>query len=233
VEVEQFVYTVSHDLKSPLVTILGFVGVLRENCAAEMPEIMRDSVGRIERAARRMNDLIEGLLEMGRVGRLQARLEPVDVGALCRQLIADNPHRFGKRGFCVCVEGQLGTVVADRARLAEAFDNLLSNAVKYGGGVPDPRITIGSEEVDSEVRFFVRDNGPGIRPEYHQKIFGLFQRLDTQSEGTGLGLAIVAKIMELHGGRAWVESAAGEGATFWVAFPARGVSMPVACEGQF
>jgi signal transduction histidine kinase len=166
-----------------------------------------------------MNDLIEGLLELGRIGRVRNKLEAVDVSQLCRQVVADSRHRLERAGVTVEVQEPLGTVVADRGRLVEVFDNLLSNAVKYGVGGQDPEVTIGAERWDGEARFFVRDHGPGIAPEYHEKIFGLFQRLDAQSEGTGLGLAIVARIMESHGGRAWVESAAGRGATFWISLP--------------
>ena len=218
-EMEQFVYTVSHDLKSPLVTILGFVGVLREELAAGRLDELPDATRRIERAAYRMNELIEGLLELGRIGRVQNILERVDVSVLCRQVIADNQHVLQQAGADVEIREPLGTVLADRARLAEVFDNLLSNAIKYGVGSHESRITIGAERSGGESRFFVRDYGRGIAPEYHQKIFGLFQRMDAKSEGTGLGLAIVAKVMESHGGRAWVDSAAGRGATFWIAFP--------------
>jgi PAS domain S-box-containing protein len=218
-EMEQFVYTVSHDLKSPLVTILGFVGVLREDFGEGDSEQFLESVGRIERAAHRMDHLIEGLLELGRIGRVSNKPETIDVGELCRQIVAENERRLKEVRLCVEIE-PLPHVVADRARLAEVFDNLLSNGIKYGVGGQQPRMTIGGLQTGGEVLFFVRDNGPGIAAEYHEKIFGLFQRLDSQSEGTGLGLAIVAKIMESHGGRAWVESAAGHGATFWIAFPA-------------
>ncbi len=112
------------------------------------------------------------------------------------------------------------SVPADRNRLAEILDNLLVNALKYACDGPEPRIEIGSLAADGEVRLFVRDNGPGIEPQQHENIFGLFQQLDATREGSGVGLAIVRRIMEVHHGRAWVESNIGEGATFWLAFPA-------------
>jgi signal transduction histidine kinase len=99
------------------------------------------------------------------------------------------------------------------------FENLVTNAVKYAADVAKPCIEIGSFDSDDEVRFFVRDNGPGISAEHHTRIFGLFQRLESGHEGTGVGLTIVQRIMEVHGGRVWIESETGQGATFWLAFP--------------
>jgi hypothetical protein len=109
-------------------------------------------------------------------------------------------------------------VSADRVRLKQVLENLLSNAVKYAIN-PDLRVEIGGRLTDKEVRLYVRDNGPGIDPLYHERVFGLFERLDRRHEGTGVGLAIVRRIMQLHGGRAWVESDVGGGATFWIALP--------------
>jgi PAS domain S-box-containing protein len=220
-EMEQFVYSVSHDLKSPLVTILGFVGILKEHLETGNREQALDSMTRIDRAAHRMSALIEGLLELGRIGRVNNRLETIDMAALCRQVSAEFGHQIDPSKTAIDIVEPIPAAFADRARMAEVFDNLLSNAIKYCNQGQDLSVTIGGVEDGHQVRFFVRDNGPGIPPEYHEKIFGLFQRLDTHHEGTGLGLAIVAKIMESHGGRAWVESAAGEGATFWIALPKR------------
>jgi signal transduction histidine kinase len=112
-------------------------------------------------------------------------------------------------------------ILADPTAISRLFQNLLGNAFKYGLGAPQPRIEVGGHVSESEVRFFVRDNGPGIPKEFQHKIFGLFQRLDTTQEGTGIGLAVVSKIMELHGGRVWIESGSQQGAAFWLAFPLR------------
>ena len=113
----------------------------------------------------------------------------------------------------------MGVIVADRIRIIELFENLIVNALKYGSPEPGGTITVGSKQTDTENCFFVRDTGPGIDARYHEKIFELFQRLDKSKEGSGAGLTIVSRIMEIHGGRAWVESEEGEGACFWIAFP--------------
>ena len=123
-----------------------------------------------------------------------------------------------KSGVELKIEPTLPSVRADASDLKRAFDNLINNAIKYASDQPNAVIEVGGSETQYVVRYFVRDNGPGIDPDYHEKIFGLFQRLETSKEGTGLGLASVRKIMRMHGGRAWVESELGKGATFWLEF---------------
>ena len=113
------------------------------------------------------------------------------------------------------------TVVGDRERVYQVFDNLLVNAIKYGSNASEPRIEFAARQVGGEILALVRDNGKGIAPEYHEQIFKLFHRLDQDKGGVGVGLAIVKRIVELHGGRVWVESRPGEGATFWLALPKR------------
>src|SRR6185369_15619251 len=109
--------------------------------------------------------------------------------------------------------------MADYGQLVQVFENLLSNAVKYGVSGTERRLEVGSVAGEGEVRVYVRDFGPGIAPEHHHRIFGLFQRLGEGPDSTGVGLAIVQRVAEVHGGRAWVESEPGRGATFWVSFP--------------
>ncbi|MEO8494945.1 MAG: ATP-binding protein [Planctomycetota bacterium] len=134
-------------------------------------------------------------------------------------LQAQLADRAASVGMTMAVLRPIPNLVADVRDVTRTFENLLNNAVKYAGDVPQPVVEVGGHVQDGEVRYFVRDNGPGIEPEYHEKIFGLFQRLDTSKEGTGVGLASVAKVMRMYGGRVWVESSLGEGATFWLAFP--------------
>jgi len=166
-----------------------------------------------------MHQSINDLLELSRVGRVRSRPEQLDMNNLVGQLAEDMAPRLREAGIRLEVQPGLPPIIADPTRVTEVFENLITNAMKYGADVPDPLIEIGSEECDEEVRFFVRDNGPGIPPEYHKRIFGLFQRLDNRKEGTGVGLTIVQRIMEVHGGRVWVDSDVGRGATFWLAFP--------------
>jgi PAS domain S-box-containing protein len=218
-EMEQFVYTVSHDLKSPIVTCVGFMGLMKEDIKAQQYDSLDDSMQRLERAISRMHQSINDLLELSRVGRVRSRPEQIDMDEMIGQIAEEMAPRLAERGIQLDVAGDLPPIIADRTRVVEVFENLITNAIKYGGDVAQPRIEIGSQEADDEVRFYVRDNGPGIAPEYHKRIFGLFQRLDNKKEGTGVGLTIVQRIMEVHGGRVWIESQVGQGATFWLAFP--------------
>lgn len=219
-EMQQFVYTVSHDLKSPLVTCKGFVGTLREDIEAQQWDDVHDALGRIERATDRMGALIEDLLQLSRIGVIRNEPEEVDVSQLVVAVADELAAKIEQVGAEIRIQPEMPPVVADRLRLSEIFENLLSNALKYGCCVESPRIEIGAVQDDGQICYFVQDNGPGIAPEFHEKIFGLFQRLEADKEGTGVGLAAVARIMEVHGGTFGVDSAPGEGARFWVAFPA-------------
>lgn len=220
-EMEQFVYSVSHDLKSPLVTVTGFVGMLKEDIAAGNSDGAADSVGRIERATRRMSALIDDLLQLSRIGRVEIERQSVALQEVIQDLEQDLSDQFRASGARLHVDGTLPTVSADRAQVVEVFDNLISNALKYGCTKPGGAVRVGSQMGTEEVQIWVQDDGPGIPPAYHEKIFQAFQRLSNQTEGTGVGLAIVEKIMRTHGGRVWVESEEGKGARFWVAFPER------------
>ena len=218
-EMEQFVYTVSHDLKSPIVTSLSFIQFIREDLPLPAPEAVLDSLNRLERANRRMAQLIEDLMRLSRVGRLELLPEPLDMTALAREVWRDLGERFKNSKVDVQIESDMPHIWADKGRIMQLFENLFINAVKYGMPALNPRIWVGSVVSEQEVCFFVRDNGPGIAPEFHRVIFALFERLDSKKEGTGVGLAIVARVAQLHGGRVWVESSLGKGATFWAAFP--------------
>jgi PAS domain S-box-containing protein len=221
-EMEQFIYTVSHDLKSPIVTSLSFIQFVRDDLPKPVPEEIDDSLTRLEKANRRMAQLIDDLLRLSRVGRLELKPEDVDVTALVTDLWRDARERFKDARVEVEVEvaAEMPHIRADRARLTQVFENLLNNALKYGTTGPSPRIEVGAVTGGGEVRYFVRDNGRGVAPDFHRRIFALFERLEANKDGTGVGLAIVTRVAELHGGRAWVESTPGQGATFWIAFPA-------------
>lgn len=220
-EIEQLVYSVSHDLKSPLVTARGFIGLLREDIESGDREAVLDSAGRIERASDQMSRLIDDLLEHSRIGRREVRKEDVDVDQLLRRLGELYEERLEAVGADFVIEPDVPRVYAAEVDLERIFDNLISNALKYGCEETGSRIEIGGVDSSMDTRFFVRDNGPGIEPEYHEKIFGLFQRLHADKDGTGVGLASVSKIMQTYRGKVWVDSVHGEGATFWFAFPKR------------
>lgn len=220
-EMEEFVYTVSHDLKSPLVTIGGLVGLLREGLEGQPQAASPDVTGMfdlVEQTVETMRRLIDDLLEYSRIGRRFGRLEPVDLGAVAESVVMAHKAEIERAGMAVVVHDSLPTVIADRNRMEQVFDNLLVNALKYGRSGPDPTIQIGEASTEREWRIYVRDNGPGIAPRHHERIFGLFERLHTDRPGNGVGLTIVKRIMEALRGRIWVESAEGHGATFWLAF---------------
>ncbi len=226
-ELERFTYTVSHDLKAPLVTIRGFLGFLKEDAAAVASDpaaagrVDRD-VGRIDDAAAKMAGLLEDLLALSRIGRQTGQLEDVALGEIAREARELVAGAIAQGGVEVEIASDLPAVCGDRVRLVELVQNLIENAVRYMGDQPSPRIEIEMRVTAATPVFFVRDNGIGIDPRYHEKVFGLFERLDPQAtEGTGVGLALVQRIVELHGGRIWVESEGeGQGSTFCFTLPA-------------
>jgi len=218
-EMEQFVYTVSHDLKSPLVTTAGFVGLLKTHFAKGDLEKAQRAIEKIEKSTSRMSQLIDELLELSRIGRVSRESAASDMGGLAREVVAQLEPSIAEKSARVEIEPDMPTLMVDRLRFQEVYENLLTNALKYGCGADSPRIDIGCVRVEDEMRLFVRDNGQGIDPKYHHKIFGLFQRLGASEDGTGVGLAIVSRIAAVHNGRVWVESALGEGASFWIALP--------------
>ncbi len=219
-EMERFTYTVSHDLKSPLVTIRGFLSLLERDLAAEDRDGIASDVHFIREAADRMQRLLEELLRLSRAGRKKIQPQPVSMAHLVQDVLEMLAGVLGERGVTVQVAPRLPTVAGERARLQEVFLNLVDNAVKYMGTQPHPHIDIGSELQGEQALFWVRDNGMGIDPRHHERIFELFEQLDRESQGTGIGLALVKRIVELHGGQIWVESAGqGMGATFKLTLP--------------
>lgn len=230
-ELERFTYTVSHDLKSPLFTIRGFLGYLEADALSGNHERMKADVQRIIDATDKMQRLLNELLELSRVGRLRNEPEDIPFGELIHEALELVQGRIMERGISVHVDENLPIVHGDRPRLLEVIQNLLDNAAKFMGKQPEPRIEIG---VDGEEKgkpiFHVRDNGIGILPEHHERVFGLFNKLDASTEGTGIGLALVKRIVEVHGGRIWVESDAGKGSAFRFTLPISPASNPAGVE---
>ena len=227
-ELERFTYTVSHDLKSPLVTINGFLGLLKGHLAAGRTEKAVEAADRVLGAADRMGALIQDLLTLSRAGRASGDPEPVDLDALVGRLAAEFKPRASEAGGQIRVDGPLGTLRVGRQGLSEAVENLLANAVRYGLGGGGTTVVVRTEPTrPGGVRLLVEDDGPGVPEAYRRRVFELFQRLGSDREGTGVGLAVVARVMEVAGGRASVESAGGpegrEGARFVLDFPAEAV----------
>ena len=223
-ELERFIYTVSHDLKSPLVTIVGFLAYLEDDLKRDDKDKLQQDVERIYRAAYRMQDLLKDLLELSRVGRLINPYQVVPLDELVKEAIELAQGRLQEHGVRTLIRPDLPSVYGDRKRLLELFQNLIDNAAKYMGEQPKPVIEIGHEGIrEKQVILFVRDNGIGIAKAYHEQIFGLFNTLDSTMEGTGIGLAISKRIVEVHGGTIWVDSEPGQGASFWFTLPSEPV----------
>ncbi|KHD88983.1 MAG: hypothetical protein OM95_05835 [Bdellovibrio sp. ArHS] len=218
-EMEQFVYTVSHDLKAPLVTSASYMDFLREDIEEKNFEGIHDSLMRLENAHRRMKDLIEDLLQLSRVGRIELSDETVSLSSLLDDVQESLKEILSAKNIQVETAGVDYSIRVDSRRMYQVFENLFMNVTKYAADGPDPLLRVFTQRTDNELRICVKDQGPGIDPVYHQKIFGLFQRLDNKQEGTGVGLAIVARIMQLHDGKAWVESMPPNGSEFWVSLP--------------
>jgi len=220
-ELERFTYTVSHDLKSPLITIRGFLGFLEKDASSGNVERLRSDIARIAEATNQMQRLLNELLELSRVGRIVNPPQEAPFEAIAREAVESVRGRIKARGVQVEIADSMPMVYGDRARLVEVMQNLIDNAVKFMGDQPAPRITIGALGADKAGMpiFFVQDNGMGIDPQYHERIFGLFNKLDAQTEGTGIGLALAKRIVEVYGGRIWVESEPGKGSTFYFTIP--------------
>jgi signal transduction histidine kinase len=219
-EMERFTYAVSHDLKSPLLTIQGFLALLEQDVVGGDLERMRTDMHYIQVATATMQRLLDELLELSRLGYVANLLTEVPLSELAREAVTLVGGQLVARGVQVHIMPQLPVVRGDRPRLLAVLQNLVDNAIKFMGAQPAPRIEIGTRQEGEQTICYVQDNGVGIEPRYHEKIFGLFERLDTTSGGTGMGLALVKRILEGHGGRIWVESAGqGHGSTFCFTLP--------------
>ncbi len=218
-ELERFTYTVSHDLKAPLITIRGFLGYLEQDIrSGDMPRLKQD-MQRIIAATDKLQRLLRELLELSRIGRLMNPPENVPLGDLVQEAIKLMEGRLRERQVEIRIQEDLPIVRGDAQRLLEVMQNLLDNAVKFMGDQFQPIIEIGTRGEENDMPIvYVRDNGIGIAPEHHERIFGLFNKLDSGAEGTGVGLAIVKRIIEVHRGRIWVESEPGKGSTFYFTF---------------
>ena len=219
-ELEAFSYSVSHDLRAPLRSIDGFSQLLLEECAGGLTDKGQDYLKRVRASAQRMGNLIDGLLELSRVGRASIHRERIDLstiaGAVVEELRAKNPNRQ------IAVRVREGLWAdADAGLMRIVFDNLLGNAWKFTKKAAAPEIDVEAKWEAGAATFCVRDNGAGFSMEYAEGLFRPFQRLHSESDfpGTGVGLATVHRIIDRHGGRIWAESKIDGGATFFFTLP--------------
>ncbi len=222
-ELEAFSYSVSHDLRAPLRAMQGFAQALSEDFADRLGPVAQDYTRRIVAAACRMDALIQDLLAYSRLSRVQILLEPLDLRSVMAQVKAHTEGEFREPGALleVAIPEAFPHVMAHPTTLVQVVTNLLTNAVKFVGSGVRPHVRVWAEERDEWGRLWVEDNGIGIAPEHHDRIFRVFERLHGSEmyPGTGIGLAIVAKGTERMGGRAGVESTPGKGSKFWIELP--------------
>jgi PAS domain S-box-containing protein len=219
-ELDDFTYVVSHDLKEPLVTIEGYGKILHSDFQKELGTTGVDYLKSMINSANRMKKFIDDLLALTRLSRVTESFRLIQVGKVIEEVKSDLEFRLREKNVHLVIQDPMPTITCNESQLKLVFRNLISNAIKFNDK-PVPKIVIGYAEEPRDHRFFVQDNGIGIEPQYFEKIFGIFQRLHRSEDygGTGVGLTIVQKIIDLHQGRIWVESKAGEGATFFFTLP--------------
>jgi len=218
-ELEQFAYVASHDLQEPLRMVSSYTQLLARRYKGRLDADADDFIAYAVDGAYRMQRLINDLLAYSRVGTRGKEFEPTDCSAFFAQALANLKVTIEESG-AVVDRGPLPTVMADKLQIGQLLQNLIGNAIKYHGDEP-PRVHVSAEQKGNEWVFSVRDNGIGIDPQFADRIFVIFQRLHNREKypGTGIGLAICKKIVERHGGRIWLESQVGSGATFYFTIP--------------
>ncbi|MFN8411565.1 MAG: ATP-binding protein [Anaerolineales bacterium] len=222
-ELERFTYTISHDLKSPLITISGYLGLLEKDAKAGAVEKFNNDITRIRDATIKMQALLNDLLELSRIGRLMNPTEEVGFEELVHEALSIVDIQLQEKNIKVSIQEKLPSVLVDHIRMVEVLQNLLDNATKFMGEQTNPCIDIGYYLENDIPVFFIKDNGIGIGPEHYDRIFGLFNKLNPDSEGTGVGLALVKRIIELHDGTIWVQSKTGIGTTFYFTLPRKAI----------
>jgi PAS domain S-box-containing protein len=218
-ELEQFAYVASHDLQEPLRAIVGFLQLLQTRYDDQLDDKGRHFIERAVKAGHRLQTLIRELLTLSRVNSKGTTFAPTDLNPLVQNVL-DNLQAIIREKNAAITCGRLPILKVDAGQIRGLFQNLIMNALQYNEN-PAPRIEIGFDEEDSACHFYVKDNGLGIAPQFHERIFVVFKRLHTAGEypGTGLGLALCKKIVERHGGKIWVESRPQEGSTFHFTLP--------------
>ncbi|MCF2144732.1 MAG: GHKL domain-containing protein [Candidatus Heimdallarchaeota archaeon] len=224
-ELKRFSYSVSHDLRAPLRSILGFSEILKEKCDKKLDPEGVEFLERIIKSSKRMNQLITDLLSLSRISRNEMRVKEVNLSQLVADVFTILKTIYPDKEIeCKIQEGI--TAQCDPTLIRVVLENLIANALKFSKNKQYPKITFGMKEQDNKRIFFVQDNGVGFNMKYYDKLFGLFQRLHSEQEfeGTGIGLITVKRIIERHNGEVWAEGEVGKGATFYFTLPPRNLN---------
>lgn len=214
-EMKQLLYTVSHDLKSPLVTIQGFASLIAESAERGEIENAGQFSSKIAKAARNLGHLIDDLLRLGRLEHGHDKIETLDTLEVLHEARDQLTAQFNAAGARLEVETKLPTIESSHKKLLQVFQNLLANALAHATTAPNQSIYVGYAGRGNHHEFYVRDEGPGIPEDAQSRIFEIFQRIERRGEGTGMGLAIVQKAAQTLGGEAWVVSKVGSGSSFY------------------
>jgi len=220
-ELEDFTYSVSHDLKEPLRAIEAFSAFLAEDYGDKLDEEGKRYISVVRENAVRMRDLIEDLLRLSRIGRMHHGYITISAEALVEDVCRDLAFALEEKKVDLRVQPALPSITCDEVHMKQVFKNLISNAIKFNDK-PHPSVQIACRDDNGAHTFSISDNGIGIDPQYHEKIFKIFQRLNRREDykDTGVGLTICKKVVEAHGGAIWVEqSQPGEGTTFSFTVP--------------
>jgi signal transduction histidine kinase len=219
-EIERFTYLAFHDLRAPLITIKGFAGALKQDLEASRYDQVQKDVQRIAGAADKMDEILSDLLEFARIGRVRRPSEEIESEHLAREALQKLDGLIRAKKIAVKLSPALPRLYGDRVRLREVFENLIENAAQYTSEQEHPSIEIGARWQEDQQIIYVKDNGQGVDPRYHNRIFELFEKLDPNTQGPGIGLALTKRIIEVHGGKIWVESGGeGQGSTFCFTLP--------------
>jgi PAS domain S-box-containing protein len=220
-EHEEFTHSISHDLRSPLITISNFSTVLAEDHASDLSEDARHIVQRMRRAALRMDDLLKNLVSYSRLSRAPASFDVVDVEAIVRELESEHLPFIASQSATLEIKSPLAKVLGSRALLTQVLGNLLTNALKFTAPNRPPVVRISTRDTAHTVVILVADRGIGIPPQHHERVFKIFEKLhrDADYSGTGIGLAMARRAVERMHGRIWFESEVGQGTTFFVELP--------------
>jgi PAS domain S-box-containing protein len=220
-ELRSFIDTVSHDLKNPIFSIRGFSTLLQRTYGKKLEKKGCDYLQLIDASARQMNHLVSDLLTLSRIGQVVSNFASIIFSGIVDKAVSTLQGRISEKKIELVVAQNLPVIYCDGERMYQVVENLLSNAIRFAGEGNTPRIEIGYKDMAEYHEFYVSDNGRGVEPRHHRKIFEMFYRINDagNKQGTGLGLAIVDRIIRQHGGKVWVESEKGKGAKFYFTVP--------------